>query len=336
MKHWSRRNLLKTAGSIALGCALPAPNVSMAGMWSQLFGGFGREVSPITPNDEFYITSYRSPPDVRIDDWSLTVKGLVKSPKVLNDAELLARPIISEIVTLECVGNGVGGESIGTAAWEGISLKALLDETGIDSGAYEVVFRAADGYSDSFSLERAMAGDALIAYKMNGVTFPPGHGYPARIIVPGIYGMKNVQWLTEIELVNKNYQGYYQRQGWSDDATVQTRSWINDPQEGDELPSRSMTMRGFAFAGTRGIRAVEISLDGGETWHPTQLNPALSPYSWIFWTYEWHDPKPGFYRLKVRATDGTGRVQSALEQKPFPDGGTGLQEISVTLTAYRS
>ena len=332
MKYLSRRNLLKAAGSLALASALPTPHVSLAGMWSQLFGGFGREVSPITPNDEFYITSYRSPPDVRLFNWSLGIKGLVKAPLTLDYTGLLSRPPTSEIVTLECVGNGVGGESIGTAEWEGLSLKTVLDEAGVESDAFDVVLRAADGYSDSFPVERAMAGDVLIAYKMNGVTLPPGHGYPARIIVPGIYGMKNVQWLTEIELVNKDYQGYYQRQGWSDNATVQTRSWITDPQEGDELDTRTMTMKGFAFAGTRGVRSVELSLDGGHTWQLARLKPALSPYSWVFWTYAWQDPKPGFYRLKVRATDGTGTLQSAIEHKPFPDGGTGLQEITFAVT----
>ena len=332
MKRVSRRSLLKFAGGLVVATTMPSPDVSVGGMWSQVFGGFGREVSPITPNDEFYITSYRSPPDVRIANWNLIIKGLVRSPMTLTYAGLLGRPTISEIVTLECVGNGVGGKSIGTAEWEGVSLKVLLDDAGIESQAYDVVFRAADGYSDSFPIERAMQGDVLIAHKMNGVTLPPGHGYPARIIVPGIYGMKNVQWLTEIELVKKDYHGYFQRQGWSDDATVHTRSWITDPQEGDELPPQSTIMKGFAFAGTRGIRAVEISMDEGDTWQQTQLSPALSPYAWVFWTFTWKNPMPGIYQLKARATDGTGVLQSALDQKPFPNGGTGLQEISVTVT----
>ena len=332
MKVLSRRHLLKTAGTLALAAGLPTPNVSLAGMWSQLFGGLGREVSPITTNDQFYMTSYRSPPDVRLHEWSLAIKGLVHTPKILTYQQLLSFPPVSEIVTLECVGNGVGGESIGTANWEGVSLKTLLDRTGVDSRAYDVVLHAADGYSDSFPVERAMQSDVLIAHRMNGVPLPPGHGFPARIIVPGMYGMKHVQWLTEIELVAKDYQGYFQRQGWSEDATVQTRSWITDPQEGDELPPRSLMMKGFAFAGIRGIRSVELSLDGGTTWQPSELQPALSPFSWVFWNYEWSPPKPGTYRLQVRATDGTGVRQSALEQQPFPKGGAGLQEISFSVT----
>lgn len=332
VKPWSRRTLLKTVGSLALASALPRTNVSLAGMWSQLFGGFGREVSPITPNDEFYITSYRSPPDVWLYDWSLAIKGLVQTPLNLTYQELVSRPSLSEIVTLECVGNGVADESIGTAEWEGVSLKALLDEVGVESSAYDVVLRAADGYSDSFLVERAMTGDVLVAYKMNGVSLPPGHGYPARIIIPGVYGMKHVQWLTEIELVDHDYQGYYQKQGWSDDAKVQTMSWITDPQDGDELPARDYLCKGFAFAGTRGIRSVELSMDGGETWRTTELEPALSPYSWVFWKYRWLEPRPGVYRILVRAIDGTGEIQSDIEKKPFPSGSTGLLEISVTVS----
>ena len=157
------------AGGLAMAAVLPSPNFSWGGMWNQLFGGLQREVSPITPNEKFYITSYRKPPDVRVENWSLTVKGLVKSPFTLTYPGLLERPTQSEIVPLECVGNGVAGEAIGTAEWEGVSLKTLLDEAGVSSQAYDVVFRAADGYSDSFTVEQAMAGNVLVAHTMNGV-----------------------------------------------------------------------------------------------------------------------------------------------------------------------
>lgn len=331
MKAWSRRNLFKMAGGLALTSALPYPKISMGSMLSQVFGGMKREVSPITPNDEFYITSYRSPPDVRVHDWTLAVKGLVKSPIRLNYAEFLTRPTISDIVTLECVGNEVAGDSIGTAEWEGVALKALLDEAGVQSTASDLVLRAADGYSDSFSVERAMVGDVMIAHTMNGVPLPTGHGYPARIIVPGIYGMKQVQWLTEIELVPHDYRGYYQKQKWSEDATVQTKTWITDPQEDDDLPSKDYRIKGFAFAGTRGIQSVELSFDGGDHWELTHLEPAQSRSSWVFWNFMWQAPRPGVYTIVARATDGTGALQSAVEQKPFPSGTTGLHEMMVTV-----
>lgn len=333
MKPLSRRDVLRLAGGMALASVLPFPGPSRAGMWSQILGGLRRDRSPITPNDEFYITSYRSPPIVRVEDWSLTVKGLVKSPTTLSYPHLLAKPTLAEVVTLECVGNRVGGESIGTALWEGISIKSLLDQAGVARGAVDVVFRAADGYSDSIPLERAMVGDVLIAHRMNGVPLPQGHGYPARIIAPGIYGMKNVQWLTEIEVVDRDYKGYYQKQGWSDDATVKTKTWISDPQTGDTLSAdQPKLIRGFAFAGTRGIRHVKVTTDGGQHWHHATLEPAQSPFSWVFWSYRWEPRSVGDHHIKARATDGTGTIQPLIEQDAFPDGAAGLPDVIVTVT----
>ncbi|MEO5954631.1 MAG: molybdopterin-dependent oxidoreductase [Nitrospiraceae bacterium] len=138
---------------------------------------------------------------------SLSIKGLVERPFTLDYAQLLAKSTVSQIVTLECVGNTVAGEFISTANWEGVPLKSLLEEAGVSATAYDVVFRAADGFSDSISLDRAMAGDLLIAHRMNGVPLPQGHGFPVRVIVPGHYGMKSVQWLTEIEVLDRAYKG---------------------------------------------------------------------------------------------------------------------------------
>ena len=330
MKNVSRRTFLTMAGGLAMATTWPIPTRSFGGMWSQIFGNRSREVAPITPNDEFYITSYRTPPFIVADDWSLTIQGLVKSPRTLTYPQLLARATQSEIVTLECVGNGVAGEAIGTAEWEGASLQALLEEAGIDSKAVDVVFRAADGYSDSLPVERALSGDVLIAHKMNGETLPLGHGHPARIIVPGVYGMKSVQWLTEIEVVDRDYQGHYQKSGWSDEATVKTMSAITDPQDGDALPyGTSREIKGFAFAGTRGIGTVELTTDGGQIWHPAKLKSPLSPYAWIFWTYNWNPHQQGDHRIVVRAIDGTGQLQSSTEQAPFPNGASGLHEVIV-------
>jgi hypothetical protein len=143
--------------------------------------------------------------------------------------------------------------------------------------------------------------------------------------------MKNVQWLTGIEVVAEDYRGYYQKQGWSDDTTVKTTSRIDLPGHGETLEGREYLVRGLAFAGTRGISRVELSSDGGEQWAPASLAELLSPYAWRFWTYRWTIPGPGRYTLMVRATDGTGRRQSAEEEGPFPDGATGLHEVTVSV-----
>ena len=333
MKKVSRRTFLTLAGGLAMATTWPLPKQSIGSMWGQIFGSRSREVAPITPNDEFYITSYRTPPFVVVDDWTLTIKGLVKSPHTLTYSQLLARATQSEIVTLECVGNGVAGEAIGTAEWEGVSLKALLEEAGVDSKAVDVVFHAADGYSESLPVERALMGDVLVAHKMNGETLPFGHGYPARMIVPGVYGMKSVQWLTEIEVVPRDYIGHYQKNGWSDEATVKTMSTITDPQDGDTIQyGTSKVIKGFAFAGIRGIRAVEITTDGGQMWHPAKLKPPLSSKAWVFWTYKWEPYRQGDHRIVVRAIDGTGQLQSSIEQAPFPNGASGIHEVIVAVS----
>jgi DMSO/TMAO reductase YedYZ molybdopterin-dependent catalytic subunit len=333
MSHLSRRHLLATICATALVLAV-RPVSALAGLLDRMFHRSAATLTkPITPNEEFYITSYRSPPTIRIRDWSLSIKGLVERPITLTYDQLLAKPTVSQTVTLECVGNTVAGEFISTAVWEGVPLRSLLEEAGTRPDAYDVVFRAADGYSDSIRLDRAVAGDVMIAHKMNGVPLPLGHGFPARAIVPGVYGMKNVQWLTEIEVVLQDYKGYYAKKGWTDEAVIKTTSRIDVPEHGSKLKGFRHKVEGLAFAGTRGIRLVEISTDGGEHWTPAALDAPLSFASWVFWHYDWTVPKPGYYTLVVRTTDETGALQTSIEQDPAPDGATGLHEVTITVEA---
>lgn len=330
MPRLSRRTFLKAAGGLLLASALPSPG--FAGVLDRLLGQpEPKATKPITPNDEFYVTSYRSPPTIRINDWSLSIKGLVERPITLDYAQLLAKPTVSQIVTLECVGNTVAGEFISTANWEGVPLNRLLEEAGVSATAYDIAFRAADGFSDSIPLDRAMAGDVLIAHRMNGVPLPQGHGFPVRVIVPGHYGMKSVQWLTEIEVLDRDYKGYYQQKGWTEVAIVKTMARIDLPGHGTIIRGLHQRVQGLAFAGARGIRLVEISVDGGEQWMAATLDPPIAHAAWRFWSHAWAVPTPGRYVLVVRATDGEGIVQTSIEQDPAPDGATGLHEISVTV-----
>jgi DMSO/TMAO reductase YedYZ molybdopterin-dependent catalytic subunit len=272
-----------------------------AGFLERVFGQQARKpTAAITPNEDFYVTSYRSPPTIRVHSWSLSIKGLVERPITLTYEELLQAPAVSRIVTLECVGNTVGGEFISTAEWTGVPLRLLLEESGISPDAYDVVFRAADGFSDSIRVVRAMLGDVIIAHKMNGVPLPEGHGFPARAIVPGHYGMKSVQWLTEIEVVAQDYKGYYQQKGWTEEAIVKTMSRIDVPGHGSTVKGLQQKVQGIAFAGVRGVRLVEISTDGGNRWSPANLAAPLSPEAWILWSYDWTVPAPGRYTLMVR------------------------------------
>jgi DMSO/TMAO reductase YedYZ molybdopterin-dependent catalytic subunit len=331
MPALSRRHVLRTFGAATL-LYLLRPLHAGAGFLDRLLGQQGGKITtPITPNEEFYVTSYRSPPTIRLHDWSLSLKGLVERPATLTYEQLIERSAVSRIVTLECVGNTIGGESISTAEWTGVSLRSLLEEAGISDQAYDVVFRAADGFSDSIRMDRAMLGDVIIAHKMNGVPLPAGHGFPARTIVPGYYGMKSVQWLTEIEVVPYDHKGYYQQKGWTEEAIVKTMSRIDVPGHGTTVKGLQQKVEGIAFAGVRGISRVEISTDGGDHWVPVNVAAPLSPYAWIFWSYDWTVPAPGRHTLIVRATDGSGSLQTSVEQEPAPDGASGLHEITATV-----
>ncbi len=330
MPRPSRRLFLKAAGGLLLATALPSP--SLASLLERVFGHAEPKLTkPITPNHEFYTTSYRSPPTIRVNDWGLSIKGLVERPMTVTYDQLIAQPAVSQIVTLECVGNTVAGEFISTARWEGVPLRRLLEEAAVRADAVDIVFRAADGFSDSIRFDRAMAGDVLIAHRMNDVPLPLAHGFPARMIVPGHYGMKSVQWLTEIEVVDRDYKGYYAQKGWTDEAVVKTTSWIDAPGHGTVIAGPHYAIEGVAFSGARDISLVEVSTDGGERWVAATLKPPLSPYSWRFWRYDWAVPKPGRYTVLVRATDGKGALQTSVEQDPAPDGASGLHEVTVTV-----
>ena len=333
MPALSRRHVLKAFGAATL-LALWRPFHAGAGFLDRIFGQQARKpTKPITPNEEFYVTSYRSPPTIRIRQWSLSLKGLVERPMTLTYEQLLEQSVVSQIVTLECVGNTIGGEFISTAEWTGVPLRSLLEEAGISAQGYDVVFRAADGFSDSITVDRAMLGDVIIAHKMNGVPLPEGHGFPVRALVPGHYGMKSVQWLTEVEVVAQDYKGYYQQKGWTEDAIVKTMSRIDIPGHGNTVSGLQQKVEGIAFAGLRGVRLVEISTDGGNRWSPANLAAPMSPYAWVLWSYDWTVPAPGRYTLLVRATDGTNSLQTSTEQEPSPDGATGLHEITITVAA---
>lgn len=258
----SRRHFLRWSAGLGVTALATGPTRAVAGVLDRLFHGQPvRSTAPLTPNEEFYLTSYRSPPNIRMKDWGLTVNGLVARPLTLTYEEVLARPSVSAIVTLECIGNSVAGEYIGTAKWGGFSLRGLLEEAGASSSAVDVVFHAADGYSDSIPFARAMVGDVLVVNRMNEAILPLAHGFPVRMIVPGHYGMKSVQWLTRIQVVERDYKGYYQQKGWTDDATVKTTSWIESPIHGSRLRGEHHRIQGVAFAGNRGVQRVEVSFD---------------------------------------------------------------------------
>lgn len=290
--------------------------------------------SEITPADQFYTVSKNlfSDPTVDGNSWHLTINGEVTQPYTLNYSQLTALPLKQQYESLMCISNDVGGSYMGNAQWEGIPLKDILARAGaIKPGATKVVLHAADDYTDSIHLAKALEPTTMLAVRMNGQTLPTQHGYPARLLVPGIYGMKHVKWITQIEVVNTDYQGYWQQSGWSDPAPVRMTSRIDTPFTGTSVSAKKMTyVAGVAFSGNKGISEVDVSFDGGQHWHVATLQKPFSDLTWVLWQISWQ-PEAGNYTISVRAVDKSGNVQNPQIAPPQPDGSSGYHTIQVTV-----
>src|SRR5438309_7330692 len=257
----------------------------------------------ITANEDHYtVDTTLVKPRVLIDDWRLDIKGLVQAPFSLTYDQLLDLDAVEQLHTLECISNYVGGDLISTALWTGVPLPDLLGRAQVKSNAYDVVFTSVDGYTDSIPIAKAMEERTLVAYLMNGKTVPQDHGFPARMLVPNIYGMKNVKWIRSIEVVNYDFIGYWQRQGWSDSAPVNTNTRIDLPGRNVRWGGGAITVAGIAFAGARGISKVELSTDGAKSWGQATLEAAMGPLTWRRWTYAWTPTGAGPVKLVVRST----------------------------------
>jgi len=214
-----------------------------------------------------------------------------------------------------------------------VQLRELLTRAQPTAHTYKVKLTSVDGYTDSIRIEKAMEPDTIVAYLMNGVTLPQDHGYPARLLVPNIYGMKNVKWLKSIECVTFDYLGYWMQRGWSDIAVVNTNTRIDTPTRAVKWDGATrIPVAGIAFAGAREISTVEVSTDGGRTFGAAELEPALGPLSWVRWKLDWTPAGAGKYTIVARSTDRTGERETAIRREPFPDGATGWDSVDVTVT----
>jgi len=290
--------------------------------------------SEVTDNRIFYRVDIDPiPPQLDIDSWTLKIHGKVNNPLTLDKTSLSSLPTVDEFATLECVSNTISppGGLISNAKWTGVPLAGLLNQAGILPSAKYVIFRCGDGYTVGIPLEHALLPSAVLAYKMNDVTLPTEHGFPIRAIVPGIYGMMNAKWITEIEVTDQVYLGYWQERGWSNDARIKTTSIIYYPTSNAQA-NVATPIAGVAFAGDRGISRVEVSVDGGNTWNAATLKKPRSSYSWVLWAYLWTPTSTGPTKLVARAYDGTGQLQDPATTTPFPDGASGYQSVQVTVT----
>ena len=288
----------------------------------------------ITPVENFYIVSKNFvDPVVDAQGWSLAVGGLVDKPLKLSLTDLRALPGVSEYVTLECVSNNVGGGLMSTGSFTGVRLADLLTMAGTRAAGTWVAFTARDGYTESIptSLVRA-SPEILVAYDLDGAPLPGGHGFPARMVIPGLYGMKGPKWLDRIDLVNHESGGYWEQQGWEHNPIVKTTSRIDMPKDGDVVKLGSVSVAGVAFAGTRGISKVEVSTDGGASWGAAPFRVPLSTLTWVLWTLDWTPPKEGAYQLVVRATDATGALQDSRSAASYPSGASGYHSIHVDIS----
>ena len=240
-------------------------------------------------------------------------------------------------VTLTCIGNPVGGGQIGNALWEGVALRSLLERARVRQGAFispasRVVFRAADGYHDSISLEAAMDERVLLCHRMNGTSLPPSHGAPIRLLVPDVYGLKNVKWIRAIEVTTDGHAGYWQGRGWSDTARVETLSRFEAPRRRVTVQAPFAWLVGSAFAGERGIKRVEVNYGLGHQhrrWAPAVLKQPLGPLAWSPWAFRMDFLEEGFYPASVRAVDGAGGRQIEKISDPKPGGATGLMALNL-------
>lgn len=268
-------------------------------------------------------------PVVDGDAWRLRIGGAVARPDRFTLDALRAMPTVERLVTLSCISNTVGGPLIGTARWTGVPLADLLHLAGPWPRARFLVARAVDGYTETFPLDEAHRHDALVAFGMNGALLPGAHGYPARLLIPGHYGMKQVKWLERLDLAQDDPVGYWGRRGWDRTAIVRTGSRFDIPRTGDDVPTR-ITAAGVAWAGDRKITTVELSPDDGRTWRTALLERELDPLAWRRWHIELELP-PGLHPLTVRAVDGTGQVQDPDRRAPHPSGASGYHRIVVTV-----
>ena len=293
--------------------------------------GTGMLLPEVTPVGQFYSISknFFGDPTVDAATWQLEVGGQVERPFSMTYDDLRAMPAVEDYRTLLCISNEVGGDLIGNARWRGVRLRDLLERAGPVAGAYKVIFTCADDYTDSIRFEKAMQPEAILVYAMNGEPLIPKHGYPARLLVPGIYGMKNVKWVWKIEVTQREFLGFWQQRGWSDEATIKTMSRIDTVATFSNVGTEPLLVGGVAFAGDRGIARVEFSVDNGQTWQEAQIKSPLAPYAWVLWMAEWTPPAPGQYTVKVRATDQLGVLQTGIRSEPLPDGASGLHAVSL-------
>ncbi|MEO5940687.1 MAG: molybdopterin-dependent oxidoreductase, partial [Candidatus Limnocylindrales bacterium] len=356
---WSRRGFLLQAGAVAVASSAagiigrrllegpgPAAGADAAtilprpGLTATLPAGADLNLADLTPivvpNDRFYrIDTALITPSVDLASWRLKVKGMVDHPVTLSYADLAELPLIEQYVTISCVSNEVGGGLVGNAKWTGVKLRDVLAMAGVQAGATQLVGRSVDGWTAGMPTAWVMdaAREPMIALRMNDEPLPRNHGFPARLIVPGLYGyVSATKWLSELELTTlEGFNGYWVPLGWSKEAPILTQSRIDTPHNGQSVTPGRVAIAGVAWAPDRGIAKVEVAIDGA--WQDATLSTPISDTTWVQWLVAWDaaSAAPGTHTIEVRATDGDGLVQTTDVTPPAPDGARGHHAIRVAV-----
>ena len=354
---WTRRRLLLTGSAIGVAAlagglagrffaarssVAPAEADSEIPPASELAPALpsGADLSPqvagltplIVPNDQFYqIDTALLTPIVDTASWQLRVHGMVDRETTLTWEELVQLPLFEQYVTIACVSNEVGGKLVGNAKWTGVRLREVLGMAGVQAGATQLVGRSVDGWTAGMPTAWVMdpAREPMVAVRMNDQPLPPNHGFPARLIVPGLYGyVSATKWLTELELTTlEAFDGYWVPLGWAKKAPILTQSRIDTPRSGS-VAAGQVPIAGIAWAPDRGISKVEVGIDG--TWQEARLSTPISDATWVQWVLDWN-ATPGNHSIQVRATDGAGETQPEQRTPPAPDGARGWDAVDVSV-----
>jgi DMSO/TMAO reductase YedYZ molybdopterin-dependent catalytic subunit len=286
-----------------------------------------------TSNADFYrVDTALIVPKLRTEDWHLKIHGMVDKEIEMDINDLLARPIVERDITLTCVSNKVGDQLVGNARWTGVLLKPILEEARPHAKADQVVTRSSDGFTCGTPTKAVMDGrDAMLAFGMNGVPLPLEHGFPVRMLVPGLYGyVSATKWIVDMELTTFDaFDAYWVERGWDQKAPIKTQSRIDTPRDGRRIARGEIPIAGVAWAQHKGIAKVEVRIDDGP-WRAAELSAEDTPDTWRLWVYRWNG-RPGSHTIRVRATDKTGYTQTGHESPPPPNGATGWHTINVAV-----
>lgn len=313
---------------------LPAPSAKLPKLAADADLKISGLSSFITPNGSFYrVDTAIVVPQIPPASWGLRIHGMVQKEITLSFDDLIRRPLIEDYITLTCVSDPVEGPYVGNALWLGASLRSLLREAGIRAGADELLCTSADGFTSGSPVQTAMDGrDSMLAVAMNGTALPTDHGFPVRMVVPGLYGYVSAcKWITDIEVTTyASNTAYWSQRGWSLRAPIKTESRIDVPNGSSGIHAGRTPVAGVAWAQHKGIDAVEVRVDKGP-WNQARLAAVPGIDCWRQWVYQW-DATPGTHIIEARATDATGYTQTAVQEQSVPNGASGYPAVQVTVS----